>query len=389
MMGARTIALGLCMALWGGMSSHAQWRIDPEVQNSRAQMIELVGNFIESPGDDRAFGYWNQRVASAGREDLIAAAVAEGHGWNAMICRMGDPLTMEALTEKARATSIVIVGEDHAKPAHRQFMARLAEALSDIGYDHYAAETFAHGMEDSAAVHTVVGDGYYTREPVYAAALNRIRALGYSLLAYEQTPEQNPPDDASMDEQIIAREQAQTDNLLDGLLRDNPQAKLLIHVGHAHVQEFARPGRIKWMAERLKAATGIDPLTISLSDCRTPGDRAVLADYAEWPDGTGISRAVDHYVGFPDVTFSQGRPDYRRHAGYQAIPVPPALRPVEGPVLLEARRKDAGDTEVPLDRLYLRPDEDIPLMLKAGTYDIRSFDEQGLVAGPVTVSVPD
>ena len=367
-------------------SATAQWSIDTGVQEDRALMIEMVENFIASPEDPTAFGYWNQLVAAAGREDLIAAAQADGHGYS-MLCDMGEPLTLAPLLEAAGATSIVIIGEDHARPAHRLFAGALAEALRPLGYEYYAAETFTQEIGETGHAYTQLADGYYTRDPVYADVLNGIRALGYSLVAYEETEEQAAPDDASIDVRIETREQAQTDNLMTRLLKERPDAKVIIHVGFAHAQEFPGPGGAHWMAARLKAASGIDPLTISLSDCRTSGADAVLAEFAEQPDGKGIARQTDYYIGFPDIDFQAGRPAYRLKAGYQATSVPDDLLPEDRAVLIEARRPDAPDTEMPLDRLYLRPGESLPLMLRAGEYDVRSFDSDGLAAGPVAMTV--
>lgn len=387
---AARVALLIAAVLTSASPAFAQWSLDSDVQDDRARMIEMVGNFVDDPSNDMAFGYWNQQVAAAGREDLIAKANASRGEYAPMLCGHGDPLSLAPLVEAARNTNIVIVSEHHARPDHRLFVGELAEALSAEGYNYYAAETFTPETPGNETDVTLFSDGYYTRDPVFAAVLEDIRALGYTLIAYEQTEAQGIGEGGTMEEQIKAREQAQSDNLMSHLLAENPDAKVLIHVGHAHVYEFSKEGAPAWMAERLKEASGIDPLTINVADCTSPTDEPVLTGYAQWPKGNGISLNSDVYVGLTPPVIEDGRPLYRDEAGYRRVDVPQDLLPAETPVLIEARREGASDREIPLDRLYLRPGETgIPLLLQPGTYDVRSFDREGDVAGPVTISVED
>ena len=63
------------------------------------------------------------------------------------------------------------------------------------------------------------------------------------------------------------RERGQAQNLIERILKDAPQAKILVHAGYAHIDEKGadRVGA-ETMAQRFKEATGIDPLTIEQTE---------------------------------------------------------------------------------------------------------------------------
>jgi len=376
------LSVAALLALGAGADEAAS-DISENAQAFRADILEMTGSFIEDAESPYALGYWNQLVSMAGREDLIADVDPRTSRNCAEID--GDPI--KTLAEMAAETSIVIINEDHARPAHREFIATLAERLRADGYEYYAAESFSHDITERPTGPSTVADGYYVRDPVYGRLLETVRTLGYTLIPYEIKEEQRAAPDADTDTQIDTRETAQVDNLLGALLAEKPDARVLIHVGHSHVAERPVPDEngTLWMAARLKARTGIDPLTISQTMCEAGGPSPVLSDAA-----IGTERYepfTDILVGQPANEFKDGRPAYRYDNGAVGVEVPEALLPTEAPILIEARPVGAADNVVPADRLYLRPGETLPLVLAPGTYEVRSFDEAGVVAGPETVEV--
>ena len=73
------------------------------------------------------------------------------------------------------------------------------------------------------------------------------------------------------------REERQATRLAE-VIADLPESdRILIHVGFSHAAEvpIRGPGGnpLEWMAARLKRYTGIDPLTIDQTDCRSGSDR--------------------------------------------------------------------------------------------------------------------
>ena len=104
------------------------------------------------------------------------------------------------------------------------------------------------------------------------------------------------------------REQSQADNLMAAIFTKNPEAKVVIHVGHGHVKERTESWSPDFMAmaQRLKAATGRDPLTISQTGCRSPTPGDVIAGRCPGEGDAPNKTSVDLYVGHPAP--ATGRP---------------------------------------------------------------------------------
>lgn len=321
--------------------------------------------------DEKKGGSDMQAAAFVGREDLIAPP-------KECAALPGDPIA--AIVERARSTNIVIINEAHDAPRHRHFIGEVLEALTREGYTTYAAEAFAnYGVSlDHPGVTT--NDGFYTLEPIFARTLTLAKSLGYRLVPYEQTRAQNKENDPTP---IATREQAQSDNLMAAIFRDRPAEKVIIHVGYMHALERAKDmGWVKetWMAERLAAATGRNPLTINQSDCSSGSASTSIV--------AGPHTGFDLFIGQPKPTFTDGRPDWRRAIGDIATPVPADLLPKTGAVMIEARLADETLDIVPTDRLLLRPGEQFPLLLPPGRYRLDAFTPDALLnTAPVLVDV--
>ena len=191
------------------------------------------------------------------------------------IARLRSATLRDAIAEivaRARRTRIVILNEDHGVPRDRAFALEVARALHPLGYHALAIETLNNVAADKDAADTMRtlaaaryprrSTGYYTADPVFGDFLRQSLKLGYRPVAYETTDFSQTGD---ADQQIARREQAQADHLVARVLRDRPAAKLFVYVGFSHATEAPqdRDGHpTRWLATRLKAMTGIDPLTI-------------------------------------------------------------------------------------------------------------------------------
>lgn len=317
-----------------------------------------------------------QTLSMFGREDLIAA-VSNDYRPTGCPPVAGAGSVLETIVHRARATSVVIINESHERSEHRGFAARVARALRPLGYDTLALETLSNPMADQFVPPYRIRpdqpfledmDGYYLSEAGYGRLGRQAKALGYRVLAYEEprgpaTPKLPP--DAS----IARRETAQAEQLA-AYIAANPKAKLLVYVGYSHATEVPRANGQKWMATRLKALSGIDPLTISQTTCRGGGNRERLAVLpAGQPAGT-FDLLVDH----PRARFVRGRPVWRMAVGDRAVPIPKALRPTGGWRIVEARPIGESDASVPMDRVAIRAGEDVALLLPPGRYQLRSVD---------------
>lgn len=124
------------------------------------------------------------------------------------------------------------------------------------------------------------------------------------------------------------------------------------------------------MAARLKEKTRINPLTISQTTCRGGSETMRLATLpSDQPAGT-FDLIIDH----PTERFTRGRPDWRKMAGDRIITIPRKLQPAKGWRVIEARPLGEPDTSVPIDRVAIRPGEDIGLLLPPGRYHVRAID---------------
>lgn len=332
---------------------------------------------------------YGQVEAMTGREDLRAPARRDRPTCNPL---QQDPL--EVIAEEAKKTSIVIIGESHASPQDRHFIGEVLRVLRRQGFDVYAAETFVHGQLDHTG--TSGGDGWYSNEPIFGRTISTARSLGYRLVAYEQTEAEEKaraavkPDESA----IHRREWNQTRNLMDRIFTSAPESRVIIHVGGQHGDERSGPNREgtdPWMAERLKIATGIDPLTIKQSACTSPRSTTVASRIRPDADGTAADwRPVDLYVGHPKLMLRNARPAWRQEAGDRILPMPEVFIGLDEPIMVEARAGMGDDSlaSVPVDRVLLFPGERLPLLLPPGRYRIDGFIRGGrLPQDPVNVDV--
>ena len=357
--------------------------------------LTLAGAPIPADRTDHAFLY---RVPSAtdhesivtqqwsmlGREDR--AALTGFWEYRAKACIPAQPAVSginDAIAEivrQAADTRVVIVNESHTVTRHRDTVARLLSALRPLGFTVYAAETFSNSEDEVDPIDAhpelrwpAAKDGYYSREPAFGRTIGMARSLGYRLAAYEETESQSAGRDADMTESIRARETAQAANLAQILAKMASEEKLIVHVGYSHASEVPLTNgdgsENLWMAARLKALTGIDPLTVSQTLCRSDGGLPFLAELPQ-DEPAGL---VDVILSQPVARFERSRPVWRREAGDIEVDLPPELRNRAGPMIVEAFRAGDPFSAVPMDRIYLEPGEDIPLLLPPGDYTVRAI----------------
>ena len=322
---------------------------------------------------------------------------------------------IEAIVDAARQTQVVILNEAHNVSAHRGFAARVVRALRPLGFDWLAAEAFTPPQGGPAPSISLYRDGmsftrdfgWYTQDPVFAETVREAARLGYRFRDYEFNWMQRSPDGADAEAQIAMREQAQADNLMANVLTPNPQAKVLVYVGYDHAME--KPNRFgTWFAARLKAASGIDPLTIEQAynwpalDAANdaPHVAAVLERFK--PQGSivvskdGMTVASRHFEGQSDLSvFHPRRPEVAGRPGWlaadplrQAVEV--SVPPFDGPAVIQALRSSEGPAGVPADQFLLTAGQPrATLMLHPGTYFLRLERSEGIdpAYGEITVDV--
>jgi hypothetical protein len=297
---------------------------------------------------------------------------------------------LDVIAARAAKARIVILNEHHDASRSRVFAWQVAKRLRPLGYDVLAAETFQNSPDAAWAEKFIQGfanDGYartnsgsYTKDPAFGAFVRQALAMGYRPAAYETTEYGMSGDRRA---QIERREKNEADNLVKVLAR-YPKSKILIYVGFSHAAEGAltlENAPLLWMAARLKALTGIDPLTIdqtefmpaSLQPTDDPllktalaktGRRSVILFEKGEPMVLGqYAHAVDLQVIHPRVRDRQGRPGWFYDLGRTAKPAPANLKLPAGDVLLKAYAKNDASDAVPLDMVVWRAGQPAPTLV--------------------------
>lgn len=327
-------------------------------------------------------GIFAQHWSLMGREDLSAAT--GDSEYRALACDVvpngpiGTQAVIAAIVARAREHRVVIINESHTVTRHRDFSRQVITALRAEGFTVLAAETFSNleGEADPVDKYAQLPYvdrrlGHYSNEPIFGQMLRGASSLGYRFRAYEivHDPKATPPDDFELG--IAQREETQAKNLSAILDSMAPEEKLVVHVGYWHASEKPESRRhdgfdTSMMAARLKRITGVDPLTIAQTECRGNADNVRLSLAP-----TRVAGRFDMIVDHPLESFAFGKPAWRLQRN-AVVPIPEALSPVDGPLVIEAFADGEPDEAVPVDRIWIEPGEDLRLALPPGRYRVRA-----------------
>lgn len=307
-----------------------------------------------------------QMVASAGREDLIA-------GFFDRLVRddcVGN--TIFDASEAAKLVAgqrIVIINEAHMMPLHRHYIAELLDGMVSNREVVYAAETFSRTVNDQSTID--VTSGHYTSDPIYARLIYDLVERDVPVISYEADTE------GASGDRLAAREAGQANNLKDTINKLDNTTAILIHVGWDHV--FEKPDNYgnHWMAMRLAELLGTDPLTISQTFCRSDSGSPIIAEARRGSRGAEQANKFDIAIGTPRLEFQRNRPNWRREIGDIEVEIPEDHQSNTEAVIVEVYPIEIYRVNLPVERVYVRPGENIPLLIPPGTYTIKSFVRGG------------
>jgi hypothetical protein len=311
---------------------------------------------------------------------------------------------IDAIAERVRGRQIVIINEAHITARHRVFTLALAKRLRADGFTWFAAETLRPPVAEFGPGSPFTRKmGWWTNEATFAEVMRHVQGLGYHIAAYdyEDPGDVTPADDAGRNRQ---REDRAARHLVENVLRKDPSARVLIHVGYDHLSKDPNSGIPGWgpsFAVRVQERSGIEPFCIDQvigTPASTPElDRPHLADVlgrfnpsqpvvVRAPDGRQISplqrKHVDETVFHPRYADVSGRPGWRM--------LVPEVRPVrfdaglarrqECRLVIAYRSSEHADEAVPADILVLAPSISEPaLILSPGTYRLKGERADGFV----------
>ncbi len=319
------------------------------------------------------------------------------------------------LPRLAAGYRVVFLNEAHNIALTRTLTVKLLKALREEGFNTFAAETLYRSDIDALNKrgYPVADSGFYTREPIYAEMVRTALKLGYKVVAYEA--DQNHTGDA--------REAQQAEHLWQ-ILKDDPNARLVVNAGYAHIQKTGQFLGAQSMAEHFIKDSGIVPLSVeqtiliphqnrsmdhpdygAIIQSVHPGQPIVFisADGKPW----SLRPGYDVSVIFPEEQFKQGRPTWLTLWGLRVpYSVSGNMCQRHFPCIVEARYADEGDDAIPADRMVLDPiplmtiddikittgDYSIPtseLYLRPGRYRLTASDENGNVFIRQAITVPE
>jgi hypothetical protein len=358
---------------------------------------DMFMNVFEAPkkvGDlSKPWFQSRQQLAMVGRDDLIVDLLYSTTARPPCepLKRSGkivDPLSEIIMRAKASGR-IVMFNEAHDDAQTRVLIMQAMQPLRDLGFSVYGAETFMRSVGSRSPKWPLLTDGFYSYEPTFGELLRLARRLDFEFVAYEaDEPRKAPENDVAA--RIAERETSQTKNIMARIIAPKPGAKILLHVGHHHLIEEpvknGLGGENRWMASRLKEASGIDPLTVDQTTFQSPIDQPVICALTSDAEKKR-ALAVDITVALPKPKISEGRPIWRRAMGRWDVTIPDRLLSTKVSSIVEARYASEPAEAVPADRLLLAPGEKLPLLLKPGTYRIEAWTRESGWSAPIEIPV--
>ncbi len=179
---------------------------------------------------------------------------------------------------------VVMLNESHWSPKHRILAFQLLDILKQNEFNYLAIEAIDTKKDSvlNLMKFPSKNTGYYTREPYFGHLLRKAKKLGFQIVAYDYS-------DNNED-----RELAQAINLKK-ILDNNSKAKLFVYAGIDHILE-SNPTK-KRMAEYFKEISGINPLTFSQDKliANTKDDLAMFhsSDLKNIPK---LNTSVDYFI---------------------------------------------------------------------------------------------
>jgi hypothetical protein len=288
----------------------------------------------------------------------------------------------EAIAEAAGSAQVILINEAHHVPQHRAFTLQLLGALRQKGFTHFAAETLFADPELAERGYPTPKTGWYSSEPLYGDLIRTALRQGYRVVHYE--PEPVPG------QGLPVRERGQAANLVERTLKENPQAKVLVHLGYSHNDERTA-GPIRWMATYFTEMTGIDPLTINqyaMTERSTPEreepayrwatEHGLVPRPVVFRDGAGKlwsgMEGNDVMVFHPRSTYEHGRPTWLRMGGLRSPhPLQEDVCGAAPRCLVQARFANEGEDAIPVDQVIVEAGKPVPaLMLPEGSFVFRT-----------------
>lgn len=321
-----------------------------------------------------------------------------------------------AIDSVADKQQVIMINEEHRTPFHRALTLQLLAKLYAKGFRYFAAETVDESdAELNKRGYPTRRTGFYTADPVYGDVIRTALKIGYKIVPYEsvdmncKAPENNP--EFCNDK----REREQAQNLYDRILKNDPQAKIFVHVGRGHNSKAPISEKFNFMAYYFEQLSKIEPFTIDqlrFSERRNPAleqplyrlltKENILQKPSVYQSSNGKfynqGAGYDMLIFHPRLSYKNGRATFLEMNGIRkAEKIDLKKLKLESrnqvftgkePVLIQAFVAEEGADAIPFDQIILTPDQQIPvLMLSKDNFRIRAMEKSGKVLGEYQNSI--
>ena len=339
-----------------------------------------------------------KRVREMYAKDITASPVAD--------YRMLDAL--DAIESAADRQQVIMINEEHRTSFHRASTLQLLRRLYAKGFRYFAAETLdPKDAELQKRGFPTQNSGFYTADPVYADLIRTALKLGYKVVPYESFDANCRPPDDNRELCNDRRERGQAQNLYDRILKNDPKAKILVHVGRGHNSKRAISKEFNFMGYYFKQITGIEPFTIDqlrFSERPNSADEHPLYRYltkqnmlqkpSVFQSASGkfynLGLGYDMVIFHPRLSYKNERATFLEMNGMRKdekinlkrlkLAARKQVFTGKEPVLIQAFFAEESADAVPVDQIIIYPNQEIPvLMLPAGNFRIKATDSAGKV----------
>ena len=294
----------------------------------------------------------------------------------------------EAIINISNDEKIIIINEAHHQPIHRVFTASLLKGLFDNGFRYIGLEGIVPSTNGDSLLNTrkypILLTGYAVQEPQYGNLIREAFEIGYKVFCYESF-------------NSLDRDYQQAVNITN-ILKDDSNAKILIHCGYNHLSENLGDIGIKMMAEHLRNLTKINPFTINqvmLTEHSSP-----KYEHGSYPDIISKTSSVfvnknkkyfdgndtndyhlqDLIVYHPPSTFINKRPIWlSRNGKWDFVKFPHKKVKLSYPIIAFIFNNSESEEEaVPIDVIEVENKiDDIQFVLPKGKYKLLLRNKYG------------
>ncbi|MFU1857340.1 hypothetical protein ACK8HY_10005 [Sphingobacterium sp. NGMCC 1.201703] len=359
--------------------------VDSMEDRAKPLFYQLLSSHHAALGDyERSRFYWDQQYAQWISEYKIT--------YDTIFYKQHQFVDAKNyILQRSKREQVVMINEAHNIPYHRAFVLQLLKGYRQLGFKYLAIETL---LDDSINTTQQVTDttGFYSREPLFAEMIREALQQHFVLIKYEADENTATP---------RMRDSLQAANLAS-VLKNDPDAKILVYAGYDHIQEETQ-NKWKKMAHFFREMTNIDPLTISQSkhieqyhpELETAEFRTVhkfgsfndpvvaLKNDTAWHD-----KFVDISIFYPRYLVPDKRPTYLTVGGLRKAVTLRTRKKEQGLFVQAFYANEKTGHRIPADQIFIKKPAE-QLYLRPGKYMLEFKNSNDKIVKKEPIQVVD